>query len=95
MGTVVYHKKVYKWHELLRNGRTSVVDEHRRDTPVEASTPATVHRANELVQENRRITLDEICAELNLSHGTAHATVHDKLLYRKVYARLTPKQLRS
>jgi hypothetical protein len=62
---------------------------------VEAATPATVQRANELVQENQRIILDEICAELNVSHGPAHAKVHDKLLYRKVCARWIQMQLKE
>jgi hypothetical protein len=40
------------------------------------------------------IALDEICAESNVSHEPAHATVHDKL-YRKVCARWIPKQLKE
>jgi hypothetical protein len=96
MGTIIYHQiNVYKWCELFRSGRTNVVDENRPGRPVEAATPATVQRANELVQENRRITLDEICAALDVIHGTAHTPVHDKLLYRKFCARWIPKQLRS
>jgi hypothetical protein len=50
--------------------------------------------ANELVEENRHITLDEICAESNVSHEPACATMHDKL-YRKVCARWIPKQLKE
>jgi hypothetical protein len=36
------------------------VDEHRPGTPAEVGIPDTVHRDNKLIQENRRIALDDI-----------------------------------
>jgi hypothetical protein len=46
MGTAVNHKKIRMWYELFRNGRTSLVDEHRPGRPVEAAAPDTAQPAN-------------------------------------------------
>jgi hypothetical protein len=47
------------------------MDKHRPRRTVKAATPGTVQHANELTQENQHITLEEMCAELNIGHRTA------------------------
>ena len=48
---------------------------------------------NKLIKEERGITLSEVAAMVNISHGSAHVIVHDDLGYYKVCARWVPKQL--
>jgi len=45
------------------------------------------------VKENRRVTVNEIAAHLDMSHGSAHHIVHDVLQFHKVSARWVPRQL--
>jgi len=40
-----------------------------------------------IVKENRRITVNEIAARLDMSHGSAHRIVHDK--NKKKYLRVS------
>jgi len=43
--------------------------------------------------KNRRVTVNEIAAHLDMSHGSAHCIVHDVLQFHKVSARWVPRQL--
>jgi len=45
------------------------------------------------VKENHRVTVHEIAANLDMSHGSAHHIVHDVLQFHKVSARWVPYQL--
>jgi hypothetical protein len=45
------------------------------------------------VKENRHVTVHEIAARLDMSHGPAHHIVHDILQFHKVSARWVPRQL--
>jgi len=40
-------------------------------------TPETIAAVEAIVKENRRVTVNEIAAHLDVSHGSAHHIVHD------------------
>jgi len=46
-----------------------------------------------IVKANRRITVNEIAAHLDMSHGSAHHIIHDVLQFHKVSARWVPCHL--
>ena len=56
-------------------------------------TPEAIAVVEAIVQENRRVTVNEIAAHLDVSHGSAHHIVHDVLYFHKVSARWVPCQL--
>jgi len=41
-------------------------------------TSEAVVAVEDIVKENRRVTVNEIAAHLGMSHGSAHHIVHDK-----------------
>jgi hypothetical protein len=45
------------------------------------------------MKENRCVTVNEIAAHMDMSHGSAHHIVHDVLQFHKVSARWVPRQL--
>lgn len=47
----------------------------------------------ELMLENRRVAIRELCAALDLSIGTVHNAVHAELGHREVCARWVPRCL--
>jgi hypothetical protein len=77
------HKVVCEWTEMLKNGRMSVTDAER------LGHPTTV------ILQNRRVTINEIAKQLNISIGSAYSVVHDNLQFHKVCARWVPKELRD
>lgn len=83
----------YRWVDAFKNGRKDIHDEPRSGRPVDVSTPHTIAEVEKLILSDRRITIDEVAEIMELSHGTVHSIVHDKLAFSKVSARWVPKML--
>jgi len=60
------------------NGISSVTDSPRPGHAHSVVTPETIADVEAIVKENRRVTLNEMAAHLDMSHGSAHHIVHDK-----------------
>lgn len=83
----------YKWVDQFKNGRTSVTDEQRSGRPKEVSTPALESRIDNMIREDRRVTVEQMAENLQVSVGTVYSIISDKLRYRKTSARWVPKEL--
>jgi len=46
-------------------------------------TPKATAAVEVIVKENRGVTMHEIAANLNMSHGSPHHIVHDVLQFHK------------
>jgi len=75
------------------NGTSSVTDCPRPGQAHRVVTPEAIAAVEAIVKENRRVTVNEIAAHMDMSHGSAHHTVHDVLQFQKVSARWVPRQL--
>ena len=86
-GATCFSKKnVYKWAKLFKV-RKSAEDKDRPGRPTEVRSPEVIKSVNDLIQSNRRVTVDDIARTLGLSFGTAHKIVHDNLGYSKISCR--------
>jgi len=56
-------------------------------------TPEATAADEAIAEKNRRVTVHEIAAHLNMSHRSAHHVVHDVLQFYKLWARWVPRQL--
>ncbi|KFM62375.1 Histone-lysine N-methyltransferase SETMAR, partial [Stegodyphus mimosarum] len=74
---------------MFENGRTDIDDAEREGRPATATTA----RVNECILANRRITINKISNELDISHGSVHKIIADHLEFRKVCARWVPRLL--
>ena len=77
----------------FKSGVSSVADTVCSGRPHTADTPEMVAGVECVLWENRRIMLDEVVSELNISHGSAHHVIHYVLWFHKVSARWVPRQL--
>jgi hypothetical protein len=84
---------VYEWVERFQNGRQNVGDEHWSGRPVSVATETVKQQIEQQVCDYRRVTINEILIELNMSYGSVYIIVHDDLRYRKVCSRWVPRQL--
>jgi len=64
---------VGRWAKHFRNGNTSIQDKPRSGRPRTASTEPNKNRADEIIKEDRRVTLDAIATKL----GTGHNAVQE------------------
>ena len=61
--------QVYEWTEKFKNGVTSVEDSPR---PGPAVTQDNIAAVENVVWENRRVTVKEVASILDISVGSAH-----------------------
>jgi hypothetical protein len=58
-------------------GISYVTDSHRPGQSHRVVTPEAIAAVEAITKENRRVTVNEIAAHLDMSHGSAHHIVCD------------------
>jgi len=58
------------------NGISSVTDSPRLVQAHPVVTPEAIAAVEAIVKENRRVTVNEIAAHLDMSHGSSHGSSH-------------------
>jgi transposase len=81
------HKAIHSWIDKFSQGHSKVADAARPGRPVEIATEATLQQVEELIRADSRITIDSVATALGCSHGVAYNILHNRLKFRKVYAR--------
>ena len=74
-------QQVCEWTRKFMNGISSVTDSPRPVRESRVVTPEAIAAVEAIVKENRRVTVNEIAANLDISHGSAHHIIHDVLQY--------------
>jgi len=74
------------------NGISSVTDSPRPGQAHRVVTPEGTAAVEAIVKENRRITVNETAAHLDMTHGSAHGFVRDVLQFHKVFNKLGDKK---
>jgi len=84
---------VYEWSRKFLNGVSSVTDSPRPGQAHRLVTPEAMAAVEAIVKENCHVTVHEIAAHLDVSHGSTHHIVRDVLRFHKVSVRWVPRQL--
>ncbi|PNF27477.1 hypothetical protein B7P43_G08983 [Cryptotermes secundus] len=75
--------QTYDWCKRFKNGRTSTVDDDRSGRPSTDTTSENVAKVRDLIVQDRRLTIQDLCNTLGLSYST-----FNKKFYRDVLRRL-------
>jgi hypothetical protein len=70
---------VYEWIEMSKNGRLSVTCAECLGHP----TTAAQNEEREQILQNRRVMIDKIAKQLNISIGSPYSVVHNNLHFHK------------
>ena len=84
---------VFRWNTEFKRGRKSLEDDPRSGRPVTVTTPEIIDSMRELLDEDRRITVESIAEQVNISIGAVHNIIHNELQMTKVTARWVPRKL--
>jgi len=76
---VVAYATVKKWAALFKTGRDSVDDDPSSGRPLTGLTEENVKAVENLVMEDRRVSVRRIAAEVKLSVGSIETILHDHL----------------
>jgi len=77
---------VQRWVKHFKDGNMSIQDQPRRGRPRTASTERNKERVDEIIQDDRCVTVDTIARILGLGHNAVQE-MNESLGYRKVCAR--------
>ena len=84
---------VYKWHAAFSSGRTKLGDLLRPGALQRAHTRHAIRQCFVIVENDRRVKVDQISRTLGISHGTALRVLHKDLGLKKRSAKLVPYKL--
>lgn len=87
------YSTVKRWAALFKQGRESVEDDPRCGGPSTAVNDETVAVVEDLVMENRRVSVGWLAAQVGISRGSIGTILHDHLALSKVSARWVPRML--
>jgi hypothetical protein len=82
----------YDWFNQFKNGRTSVDDDERSGRP-STGTPENVAKVREVIREDRRRMIQDVCNILVLSYKTCQRILSDELNMRRIAAKFMPRLL--
>ena len=83
---------VRRWVKHFKDGNTSIQDQPRSGHPRTASTERNRERVDEIIQDDRHVTVDTIARTLGLGHNAVQEMI-ESLGYRKVCAHWVPRLL--
>jgi hypothetical protein len=75
--------QVYEWTKKFMNGISSVTDCPRPSHAHRVMIPEAIAAVEPIMQKNCRVTVNEIAAHLDMSHGSEHHIVCDVLQFHK------------
>ncbi|GBO00007.1 hypothetical protein AVEN_275558-1 [Araneus ventricosus] len=84
---------IFRWCQRYEAGRVNIKDLPGPGHAHVVTNSATISVVDELIRQNRRITILEIAFELSINKGTVHHIIHKNLGYGKVCAQWVPKHL--
>ncbi|PNF21076.1 hypothetical protein B7P43_G06056 [Cryptotermes secundus] len=80
---------VRRWVKHFKDGNTSIEDEPRSICPQTTSTECNKERMDEIIQDDRHVTVVTIARKLGIGHSAVQEMI-ESLGYRKVCARWVP-----
>lgn len=89
----IHRRNVYKWAQEFRQGRNSIVDSSRCGRPTVVATDALKLDVEKRIKSNRKITVEELAHELDVSVGTVHKIIRSDLNFTKKCAHWIPRVL--
>lgn len=85
--------RVYTWVREFRDGRERVENESHDRRPRTSLTNDNIRAVRELIEGDRRLTIEQIVSEVGISYGSVQSIITDQLGFRKISARWVPRLL--
>ena len=86
---------VFEWHKRFKEGRGSVRDVKRCGRSKEVNTPQLIGQIKNFMDKDRRVSIETISTQFDVSVGTVHTIICKELKMRKICAKFVPRVLRE
>jgi len=84
-----------EWFKRFKNGRESVQDDKHSGQPSTCTTPEMIAEVLEVILEDRRQTIHDVCNRVGLSYGSCQHILADELSMRRITAKFVPRLLKN
>ena len=82
-------------HQFLSGIRDSRKDDERCGRSKEVRTPELIGQIKNFIDKDRRVSIETISAQFDVSVGTVHTIIHKELKMRIICAKFVPRVLRE
>jgi len=86
-------RRTFDWFGRFNNGRTSIANDDRSGRPSTATTPSKVEQVRAAVNQDRRRTLHDLCAEVGIGYGSCQRILTEQLNMHRIAATFVPRVL--
>ena len=85
--------RTFEWFGRFKNGRISTANDERSGRPSTATTPSKVEQVRAAVNQDRRRTIHDLCAEVGIGYGSCQRILTEQLNMHRIAAKFVPKVL--
>ena len=75
---------VFEWHNRFKEGRESVRNDERCDRRKEVRTPELIGQIKNFMNKDRRVSIETISTQFDVSVGTLHTIIREELKMWKI-----------
>ena len=93
--SVMLQQTVCELIDRFKSGRTNFKHGEGARLLSTSITDTKMETVRDLMLQNRRVAIDEVVHQLQISHGSAYEIIHNRLTFHKVSARRVPEQLKE
>ena len=86
---------VFEWPKRFKEGRESVRDDEKCGRRKEVRTPELIGQIMNFMDKDRRVSIETISAQFDVSVGTVYTIIREELKMRKICAKFVPRVLRE
>ena len=86
---------VYDWIKRFKEGREQLKDDSKEGRPSASKNQENIRLVQNLIEEDKRVTIDEIANAVRISHGSAFSIFTEDLRLSKLLARWVSKVLQE
>ena len=86
---------VFQWQKRFKEGRESVRDDERCGRSREVRTSEMIGQINDFMNRDRRMSIETLSTQFNVSVTAVHTIIREKLKMRKICVKFVPRVLRE
>ena len=75
---------VFEWHKRFKEGKDSVRNDERCGRSKVVRTPESIGQIKNFMDNDRRVSIETISAQFDVTVGTVHTIIREELKMRKI-----------
>ena len=83
----------FEWHKRFKEGRESVSDDEKCGRSKEVRTLELIGQIKNFMDKDRRVSIETISAQIDVSVGTVHTVIREELKMGKICAKFVQRVL--